>query len=209
VQLDISKSEGKAKLLDLLSTADVFLQSYRPGSLAAKGLSVEELTKKNPNLIVASLDAYGPGHSWSLNRGFDSLVQTCSGINVAEAESYGSGEPMRVLPCQAFDHGAGYLLATGIVAALYKRATAGGAYEVSVSLAGVMKYMRSLGRYEGKSGFDRRDFRSPEDVKQYLELRQTHFGELEAVTHSAHIEGLSVGWDAMPKPLGSDTARWL
>ncbi|KAH6877569.1 CoA-transferase family III domain-containing protein [Alternaria rosae] len=209
VQLDISKAEGRAKLLDLLSTADVFLQSYRPGSLAAKGLSAEELTKANPSLIVASLSAYGPGNSWSLNRGFDSLVQTCCGINVAEAERYGAGEPIRILPCQAFDHGAGYLLATGIMAALYKRATAGGAYEVIVSLAGVMKFMRSLGRYDGKSGFDRKDFKSPEDVKRYLELRQTHFGELKAVTHSARIKGLSVGWDVMPKPLGSDTAHWL
>lgn len=209
MQLDILKAEGRAKLLDLLSTADVFLQSYRPGSLAAKGLSAEELTKANPSLIVASLSAYGPGNSWSLNRGFDSLVQTCCGINVAEAERYGAGEPIRILPCQAFDHGAGYLLATGIMAALYKRVTAGGAYEVIVSLAGVMKFMRSLGRYDGKSGFDRKDFKSPEDVKRYLELRQTHFGELKAVTHSARIEGLSVGWDVMPKPLGSDTAHWL
>jgi hypothetical protein len=209
VQLDITKDEDKAKLLDLLSTADVFLQSYRPGSLAARGLSAEVLTKANPNLIVASLSAYGPDGPWSQNRGFDSLVQTCSGINVAEAERYGDNEPMRVLPCQAFDHGAGYLLATGIMAALYKRATVGGAYEVKVSLAGVMKYMRSLGRYNGRSGFDRKDFKQPDEVKKYLELRQTHFGSLEAVTHSAHVEGLLVGWDIMPKPLGSDTADWL
>lgn len=209
VQLDIKKAEDKAKLLDLLSTADVFLQSYRPGSLAAKGLSAAELMEANPRLIVASLSAYGPEGPWSENRGFDSLVQTCSGINVAEAEHYGANEPMRVLPCQAFDHGAGYLLATGIIAALYKRATDGGAYEVSVSLAAVVKYMRSLGRYDGKSGFYRKDFQKPEDVKQYLESRHTHLGVLEAVRHSACIEGLSVGWDIMPKPLGSDTAGWL
>jgi crotonobetainyl-CoA:carnitine CoA-transferase CaiB-like acyl-CoA transferase len=209
VQLDITEAEDKTKLLDLLSTADVFLQSYRPGSLALQGLSAEELTKANPRLIVASISAYGPEGPWSQNRGFDSLVQACSGINVAEAERYGASDPMRVLPCQAFDHGAGYLLATGIMAALSKRLTNGGAYEVKVSLAGVMKYMRSLGRYDGKSGFDRKDFKKPDDVKQYLESRQTHFGTLEAVKHAAHIDGLSVGWDVMPKPLGSDVAHWL
>jgi hypothetical protein len=209
VQLDVKKAEHKAKLLDLLSTADVFLQSYRPGSLAAQGLSAEELTIANPKLIVANLSAYGPDGPWSKNRGFDSLVQTCSGINVAEAERYDADEPMRVLPCQAFDHGAGYLLATGIIAALYKRAIDGGAYEINVSLAGVMKYMRSLGRYDGRTGFERKDFKRPEDVKQYLELRQTHFGSLEAVKHATRIEGLSVGWDIMPKPLGSDAACWL
>lgn len=209
VQLDIEKSEDKAKLLDLLSTADVFIQSYRPGSLASKGLSAVELHKANPNLITASLDAYGPNGPWSQNRGFDSLVQTCSGINVAEAQRYGDNEPARVLPCQALDHGAGYFLATGIMAALYRRATAGDVHEVKVSLAGVMKYLRSLGRYEGKSGFDRKDFKNPQDVGRYLESRETAFGTLRAVRHSAKIENVEVGWETMPKPLGSDTSVWL
>ncbi|USP77576.1 hypothetical protein yc1106_04850 [Curvularia clavata] len=209
VQLNINKSEDKAKLLDLLSTADVFIQSYRPGSLAAKGLSAAELRKINPRLVVASLNAYGPDGPWSQNRGFDSLVQTCSGINVAEAQSYGDNEPARVLPCQALDHGAGYLLATGIMAALYKRGTEGGTYEVRVSLAGVMKYLRSLGRYEGKSGFDRKDFERSQDVERYLESRETEFGTLRAVRHAATIENLEVKWEIMPKPLGSDTPIWL
>ncbi|OAL48177.1 CoA-transferase family III [Pyrenochaeta sp. DS3sAY3a] len=209
VQLDIKKARDKAQLLDLLCTADIFIQSYRPGSLAAQGLSPSDLIKANPNLIVASLNAYGPDGPWSHNRGFDSLVQTCSGLNVADAESYGAEEAARVLPCQALDHGSGYLLATGIMAALYQRATRGGAYEVNVSLAGVMKYLRSLGRYEGKTGFDRKDFAGPQDVERYLEARDTGFGELKAVRHSARVEGVKVGWDVMPKPLGSDQPVWI
>jgi hypothetical protein len=209
VQLDIKQADDKAKLLDLLKSADVFIQSYRPGSLAARGLSSKELTQTNPNLIIASLNAYGPDGPWAQNRGFDSLVQTCSGINVEDAKRHDTGEPARVLPCQALDHGAGYFLATGIMAALYKRATEGGAYVVKVSLAGTMKYLRSLGQYEGKSGFGRKDFTRPEDVAEYLETRQTAFGELRAVRHSASIEGVSVGWEEMPKPLGSDEPIWL
>jgi crotonobetainyl-CoA:carnitine CoA-transferase CaiB-like acyl-CoA transferase len=209
VQLNIKRPNDKAKLLALLRTADVFIQSYRPGSLAMQGLSSEELTRANPNLIMASLNAYGPNGPWAQNRGFDSLVQTCSGINVEDARRHGSDEPAHVLPCQALDHGAGYLLATGIIAALYKREKEGGAYEVKVSLAGVMKYLRSLGQYEGKSGFDRKDFERPDDVVPYLETRQTGFGELKAVRHSASIEGIEVGWEEMPKQLGGDKPIWL
>ncbi|KAF2793892.1 CoA-transferase family III [Melanomma pulvis-pyrius CBS 109.77] len=209
VQLDIKRPEDKARLLELLKTADVFIQGYRPQSLASQGLSAAELTKTNPNLIVASLSAYGQEGPWAGHRGFDSLVQACSGINVAEAERYATEDPARVLPCQAFDHGAGYLLATGILAALYKRATIGGAYEVNVSLAGVMKYLRSLGRYPGKTGYERKDFNRSEDVEQFLETRDTEFGELKAVRHAAQIEGVKVGWDTMPKPLGNDTPVWL
>jgi hypothetical protein len=209
VQLDIKRPEDKARLLDLLRTADVFIQSYRPGSLAAQGFSATELIGTNPNLILANLNAYGPDGPWSERRGFDSLVQTCSGLNVEDAKRSGADEAARVLPCQALDHGAGYLLATGIMAALYKRATNGGASEVKVSLAGVMKYLRSLGQYEGKSGFDRRDFKQPDDVAQYSETRQTGFGEFKAVKHTASIEGVEVGWETMPKPLGSDDPVWL
>jgi hypothetical protein len=209
VRLDIKKQSDKAKLLELLRTADVFIQSFRPGSLAAQGLSKEELTKLNPNLIMANLSAYGLDGPWSQNRGFDSLVQTCSGINVADAERYGAGEPVRVLPCQALDHGAGYLLAAGIIAALHKRGTEGGSYDVHVSLAGVGKYLRSLGQYPDKTGFERKDFTESEEVDRYLETRDTGFGELRAVRHSAVVEGLGVGWDIMPKPLGSDDAVWI
>lgn len=209
IQLDIKNQVDKARLLELLRTADVFIQSYRPGSLAAQGLSNEELLTLNPELVIASLNAYGSEGPWSQRRGFDSLVQTCSGINAADAERYGAGEAARVLPCQALDHGSGYFLATGIMAALYKRATEGGSYEVKVSLAGVMRYLRSLGQYEGKTGFDRKDFKRPEDVSEFLETRQTEFGELQAVRHAARIQGLDVGWEHMPKPLGSDEPVWL
>jgi crotonobetainyl-CoA:carnitine CoA-transferase CaiB-like acyl-CoA transferase len=174
-----------------------------------QGLSSGELLALNPRLIIASLNAYGADGPWSQRRGFDSLVQTCSGLNMADAERYGAGEAARVLPCQALDHGSGYLLATGIMAALYKRATEGGSYEVKVSLAGVMRYLRSLGQYEGNTGFGRKDFKRPQDVQEYLETRQTGLGELQAVKHAARIQGLDVGWEHMPKPLGRDEAVWL
>lgn len=206
VQLDIKHANDKSKLLNLLRTADVFIQSYRPGSLAAQGLSNHELLKLNPSLIIASLSSYGPDGPWSQRRGFDSLVQTCSGLNVADAEQRGLDEAARVLPCQALDHGSGYMLATGIMAALYKRCLEGGSYEVKVSLAGTMQYLRSLGQ---EDGFNRRDFKGPDEVFGYLETRATDFGELKALKHSAKIEGLHVGWEHMPKTLGSDAPVWL
>ncbi|KAH7115047.1 CoA-transferase family III domain-containing protein [Dendryphion nanum] len=217
VQLDIKQPQDKQKLVELLRTADVFIQGYRPGSLAAQGLSVIDLLQINPRLVIGNLSAWGSKGPWSKNRGFDSLVQTCSGINFEDAEAYckhsgrseSTSDPVRVLPCQALDHGAGYMLATGIIAALYKRAIVGGSYEVEVSLAGVMKYLRSLGRYRWDEAFHRSDFLAPEDVHQYLETKQTGFGQLQAVRHSATLNGVTTGWDIMPKPLGSDEAVWL
>jgi hypothetical protein len=112
------------------------------------------------------------------------------------------------MPCQALDHAAGYFLATGICAALYKRATEGGSYEVNVSLAGTMKYLRSLGQYPGNEGF-KCPVLNGEEIEEYLETKTSGFGELKAVKHSASVEGAMPGWDIMPKPLGSDRAEWV
>lgn len=206
VQLDLKSETGHSTLRSLLKDADVFIQGYRPGSLAEKGFSPEDIATLHPGIIYGNMSAYGSEGPWSQNRGFDSLVQTCSGMNISEAEHYGAGEVARPTPCQALDHAAGYFLATGISAALYKKAVEGGSYAVDVSLAGTMKYMKSLGQYEGRTGFFDCQL---EEVEEYLETRETEFGQLKAVKHSAFVEGAMPGWDVMPKPLGSDRAEWL
>lgn len=181
MQLDITDPEDKQTLLSLLADADVFLQSYRPGSLAARGLSVAELQKTNPNIICASLSAFPAGHPFEARRGFDSLIQTCSGMNDSEARHAGLGEVARPAPCQVLDHASGYLLASGISSALYQRHTKGGSWEVKASLSGMMEYLRTLGQHPGSSVFD---VAAPEASDEYLEeLPNGTF-----VKHAAHID---------------------
>ncbi|KAG9604414.1 CoA-transferase family III, partial [Aureobasidium melanogenum] len=209
VQLDIHDAAERIKLLELIKDCDVFIQGYRPGSLARYGLSPKELVKVNPNIVVANMSAFGPNGPWATQRGFDSLVQTCSGMNVSEAQYADQGESARPLPCQALDHASGYLLATGVIAALYRRIVRGGAWRVDGSLAGTMKYLRSLGQYPGPSGSRCKDYKKQADLPaEYLETLETSFGRMTAVKHSAKISGCEVGWEIMPKPLGSDSAEW-
>ncbi|EXJ62330.1 hypothetical protein A1O7_02764 [Cladophialophora yegresii CBS 114405] len=214
-QLDLNRPEDLEKLLELIDHADVFLQGYRPESLAARGLSPAQLAAGRSQdgkkgIICANLCAYGPTGPWKQRRGFDSLVQTCSGMNVSEAEHFGQTDPpAKPMPCQALDHASGYFLAAGILAALYRQIREGGSWQVDVSLAGTMKYIRSLGQYEASSEF-RWDADSTEGVpEEYLESRMSDFGTLKAVRHAATIEGINVGWDIMPRPLGSDEPSWL
>ncbi|KAF5579828.1 Formyl-coenzyme A transferase [Fusarium pseudocircinatum] len=209
VHIDINDVEDRQKLRELIKSCDVFIQGFRPGSLAAKGFSPEEVADLNPGIIYGCMSAFGPKGPWSGRRGYDSLIQTCSGMNVSEAAHYGAGEAARPTPCQALDHAGGYLLASGIMAALYRRSVQGRSYLVDVSLAGAMKYLRSMGQYPGKSGFEAGDYEKPSDVEEYLETRQTGFGEMRAVRHSVSVDGAEPGWDVMPKPLGSDDAQWL
>ena len=108
--LNLDSKPERRQLKSLAEQADVFLQGYRPGGLAARGFGPDELAKLNPGIIAASLSAYGPAGPWAGKRGFDSLVQTAIGFNHAEAEAAGSSAP-KPLPCQALDHASGYLLA--------------------------------------------------------------------------------------------------
>ncbi|GAT25272.1 beta-N-acetylglucosaminidase [Aspergillus luchuensis] len=212
IQLDLTTEADQAELDRLLVDAHVFTQGFRPGGLAQRGYSPAALAQRfqNRNIICANMSAYGPEGPWANRRGFDSLVQTCSGMNVSEAEHFGAGEAARPTPCQALDHAGGYFLAAGIQAALYKQATVGGSWQVDVSLAGVMKYLRSLGQFDGRSGFETADYQCTNDVPpQFLETRETAFGPMVAVRHSAAIDGVAVGWDFMPKPLGSDEKMWI
>src|SRR6185312_9901142 len=90
--------------------ADVVVQGYRPGGLAALGYGPEDAARIRPGIVYVTLSAYGHDGPWANRRGFDSLVQTASGLNAAEAEAAGAEGP-KPLPAQVLDHATGYLMA--------------------------------------------------------------------------------------------------
>src|SRR5271169_4456573 len=85
-QLDLRKPEDLETLRGLVREADVFSQGYRPGSLAGRGLAPEELAALRPGLVYVSLSAFGHSGPWAGRRGFDTVVQTVSGMTTRQAE---------------------------------------------------------------------------------------------------------------------------
>ncbi len=149
----------------MLRETDLFVQGYRPGGLSALQFGPQQAAALRPGIVYVSLSAYGHAGPWAGRRGFDSLVQTASGFNWAEAEAAGEARP-RPLPAQALDHAAGYLMAAGAMAALARRITLGGSWHVRVSLAQTAHWLRSLGRLD--HGLDAVDPRY-EDIGPWLE----------------------------------------
>jgi crotonobetainyl-CoA:carnitine CoA-transferase CaiB-like acyl-CoA transferase len=202
-QIDLRERSGRETLAGLIGDADVFIQGYRPGALAAHGFGPEEVAELRPGIVYASLSAYGHAGPWALRRGFDSIVQTASGLNLAEAEAFGSSEP-RALPAQALDHATGYLLAFAVMTALKRRAEQGGSWQVRVSLAQTGHWLRQLGRIDGMHcqdpGFD--------DVRDRLHETQSGFGLLTAVRHAAAMSETPPHWARSSVPPGTHAPAW-
>jgi crotonobetainyl-CoA:carnitine CoA-transferase CaiB-like acyl-CoA transferase len=206
--LDLRDPAGQATLRGLVAGADVFVEGYRPGVVAAHGFAPEALAALRPGIVCTSLSAYGEVGPWGGRRGFDSLVQTASGFNHAEAVAAGADpadpEP-KALPAQALDHASGFLLAFGTLAALLRRAEEGGSWRVAVSLAGTGQWLRGLGRLEGAFGVP---VARLEDLGDLLETGPSGFGMLTALRHSGRLAATPPHWALPPVPLGTHAPAW-
>ena len=199
--LDLQTSDGRAAFARLLADAHVFVQGYRPGGLDALGLSPHAIAERRPGIVYVSLSAYGESGPWRERRGFDSLVQTATGFNHAEAEAAGSPDP-KPLPMQILDYATGHLMAFAAAVALRRRALDGGSWHVRLSLAQTGHWIRNLGRVANGFAVARPD-RAP-----YLETAASGFGELVALRHSAQLSRTPVRWTRPSMPPGTHPPIW-
>jgi crotonobetainyl-CoA:carnitine CoA-transferase CaiB-like acyl-CoA transferase len=202
--IDLRSDNGKATLTGLLESADIFVQGYRPGGIASRGFSPERAAEIRPGIVYVSLSAWSHVGPWSTRRGFDSLVQTASGVNHAEAAVAGKDGPLE-LPCQALDHGAGYLMAMGAMLALKRRAEVGGSWLVRVSLAQVGHWLTGLGRVENGQSASKI---TRADVPHLLADMPCRYGKMSALLHAGQLSETPPRWDRPSVPLGTHGPEW-
>jgi crotonobetainyl-CoA:carnitine CoA-transferase CaiB-like acyl-CoA transferase len=195
---------GMPGLKALIREADVFSQSYRPGALAARGLSPQALADLRPGIVCVSLSAWGTSGPWSQRRGFDSIVQSVSGMAAAS----GTAEKPALMPVSAIDYVSGYLMAFGTVVALSRRAREGGSWLVEVALARVGKWIADRGTIR-----DELWRAAPQDLPE-SELAPL-LGEIDSLAGRIRflkpVLGLSRTppyWSRPPAPLGAHPAAW-
>jgi crotonobetainyl-CoA:carnitine CoA-transferase CaiB-like acyl-CoA transferase len=201
--LDLREASARDTLTALLRDADIFVQGYRPGAIAGFGFGPQQAAKIRPGIVYVSLCAYGYEGPWAKRRGFDSLVQTASGFNDAEAEAFGQSRP-KELPAQELDHATGYLLALGAMSALGRRAERGGSWHVRCSLAQTGYWLRQLGRIGGTACPNPRSA----DVCDLMEDSPSGFGKLSAVRHAAIMDQTPPRWTRPSVPLGTHPPQW-
>src|SRR3954468_5293326 len=202
--VELRSEQGRGALRDLLASADIFSQGYRPRAIAGLGFSPDEAARINPGIVYVTLSAYGHAGPWAERRGFDSLVQTSTGFNHAEGQAAGIDGP-KELPAQMLDHATGYLMAFGAMMAKARQAREGGSWHVRVSLAQTGRWLWNLGRLA--EGLKTEDLKG-ETVTPFIEEVASGFGPLRSVRHSAVLSKTPAFWARPAMPLGSHPPEW-
>ncbi len=213
-QLDLRQSADVETLRGLIREADVFSQGYRPGSLGARGLSPEELAKLRPGLVYVSLSAFGHAGPWAGRRGFDTVVQTVSGMTSRQAEvvpvmtAEGKNAGPQFYPVSAIDYCTGYLMAMGAMVALARRAQEGGSWLVRISLAQVGKWMADLGEVpEAALKGVPAEF-SAEELARWSTTSETPSGTLRHLRPVVQMSETPPHWARPSVPLGYHKPVW-
>ncbi len=135
VALNLRHSAGREVALRLAERSDVFVQSWTPGTVERLGLDYPRVAARKPDIIYASATGFGLSGPRAALPAMDMVAQGAGGLMMANAG--GEGEPVATGPTVADQTGA-FLLALGIMLALFHRQRTGQGQHVDASLLGGM-----------------------------------------------------------------------
>ena len=131
ITLDMKSDEGKKVFAELVKTADVVVENFRPGALERMGFAYEELKKINPRIILASSSGFGQYGPLVERPAYDVIAQAMGGIMSITGEV--GAPPCKVGPGLG-DNFTGTYLAGAIAMALYHREKTGVGNRIDVAM---------------------------------------------------------------------------
>jgi hypothetical protein len=208
-RLDLRQPQELETLKGLVREGDVFSQGYRPGTLANRGLSPEELAALRPGLVYVSLCAFSHQGPWASRRGFDTVVQNVSGITTRQGELFPGLEPgPQFYPVSAIDYLTGYLMAFGAMVALARRAREGGSWLVRISLAQTGRWLVGLGEVP-ESALTEIPKEFPQaDIGRWSIESDTPVGRLRHLGPTVRLSETPPYWARPSVPLGYNESVW-
>ena len=220
VVLDLRGAAGRRSFEQLVAGADVLIDNLRPSSRASLSMEPETIRALNPQVVHATVTAFGEEGDWRERPGFDPSIQALSGLMAAVGEP---GTPVSTTTA-IHDVGAGALLAVGALAALWRQERDGAAPRVVTSLAGTASLLQcaeltefaerpptptggvdfvggSAGRryYRAADGWIGLAARSGDEVRRVVALLDTDVGdELDEDPHGPTARALEVAISRRP-----------
>jgi crotonobetainyl-CoA:carnitine CoA-transferase CaiB-like acyl-CoA transferase len=190
VSARLSRPEGRHIVCDLLRTADVVVDNFRPGVMAKLGLDPEALRRLNPAVVSCSLSGFGASGPYASRVGYDYTIQALTGVMSMTGEPDG---PPGKAGISYVDHSGGLAIALAVCAALFDRGHNGQGRHIDL---GLLDIQTSMLTYLAAWGLNR----------EYVPERARHGAHPSLVpaqtfpTRDGHLS-LFIGNDAMWKRL--------
>lgn len=212
IGLDLKHTDGPGVLLQLIESADVLVEGFRPGVMERLGVGPDVCLERNPRLVYGRMTGWGQDGPLSHRAGHDLDYLAIAGA------LHPMGDPDRPPPVPlnlvADFGGGGLLLAFGIAAALVERASSGEGQVIDAAmvegaalLTAMFHGMRATGMWSGERGANLLDGAAPfYRTYRTADGRFVAVGALEPKFYAALLEGL--GLDAADLPGQFEAARW-
>src|SRR5229473_2412612 len=140
ITLDLKTEADRDILKKLVTTADAFVENYRPGAFEALGLGYEALSAINPRLIYASFSAFGQHGPRGQQTAYDHVIQATSGImamtGTQDVHPVKFGSP-------AIDYATGMTGAFALASALFQRERTGRGQRIDMAMLDVAMILMS------------------------------------------------------------------
>ncbi len=131
IALDLKSDEGREIALEMMRTADVVVENFRPGVTERLGLDYETVRAINPEVIYCSVTGFGQTGPYRLRPGYDIIAQGVGGFLRMTGQP--DGRPTKV-GIAINDIAAGATAAMSIMTAYINRLKGGGGQFIDVSL---------------------------------------------------------------------------
>jgi crotonobetainyl-CoA:carnitine CoA-transferase CaiB-like acyl-CoA transferase len=131
VGIDIKNPDGAALVKEMVASADVLVENFRPGVMDRLGLGYDDLKKINPRLIYAAITAFGTTGPWAQNPGMDLILQATGGM--MGVTGFPGGPPVKSAGPIA-DLSTGMYTAYAVALALFHRAQTGVGQRIDITM---------------------------------------------------------------------------
>jgi crotonobetainyl-CoA:carnitine CoA-transferase CaiB-like acyl-CoA transferase len=134
--VDLKSDADRAMFHDLVRSADVYIQNFRPGAAGRMGADYETLKAINPRLVYCSISGFGPTGPYAHRPSYDSVTQALSGFLGVAIDP----ESPRLLGPAMADAITGLYAAMGVLAALVERGSTGRGRLIEISMLEAMMH---------------------------------------------------------------------
>ncbi len=202
--LDLTSDEDAARLRELVTETDIFVQGYRGGAMEARGFGPDALARLRPGIICVSLNCYGHSGPWAQRPGWEQLAQSVSGL----AEEGGRPGDPQLVPAAPCDYTTGYLTAYGAMMALTRRMREGGSYHVRLSLSRTAMWIAAQSRCAADEAEKAAADAEFIDVQSAMTVSDTPFGRLHHIDPIVRMSATQPHWVRPSVPLGTHPPQW-